>query len=123
MIIGILKALIGRQVRIALPRVLDAVVEEVVYEQEGPIKGSCLACGSGEHYAREKGLYVCCKCGRKTVNTLARHIFTHGTCPDCLSPLYEGPCGGMSMNVKCSSDRCGSRFNITPSLDIAERLS
>ncbi len=30
-------------------------------------------------------------------------------CPDCGNMLLEGPCGGLSINVHCSS--CFSRFN------------
>lgn len=33
-----------------------------------------------------------------------------GTCPDCeVGSFLQGPCGGISMNVKC--DYCGSKFN------------
>jgi hypothetical protein len=31
-------------------------------------------------------------------------------CPDCGAGLYGGPCGGMTMNVRCDN---GHRFNIT----------
>lgn len=34
-------------------------------------------------------------------------------CPDCGSPLTEGPHGGMSVNWYCINVRCGSRFNDT----------
>lgn len=34
-------------------------------------------------------------------------------CPDCgAKRLQEGPCGGVSMNIRCAV--CGSRFNIIP---------
>ena len=34
-----------------------------------------------------------------------------GMCPDChKEDLYEGPHGGMMMNIRCSF--CGSKFNI-----------
>jgi hypothetical protein len=33
-------------------------------------------------------------------------------CPDCgRAPLLEGPSGGLSVNVYCGNDECGSRFN------------
>jgi hypothetical protein len=35
-----------------------------------------------------------------------------GVCSDCAAELLEGPHGGLSINVKCSSPTCGSRFNI-----------
>jgi len=50
------------------------------------------------------------------------HMVKKG-CPDCKThPMsyMEGPSGGMSTNVKCAE--CGSNFNITPALGIAERI-
>jgi hypothetical protein len=44
-------------------------------------------------------------------------------CPDCRhrSPRYfEGPSGGISTNIFCGD--CGAGFNITPVLEIAERI-
>ena len=32
-------------------------------------------------------------------------------CPDCGDQLMEGPHGGLSINVYCINDACGSRFN------------
>jgi hypothetical protein len=32
-------------------------------------------------------------------------------CPDCGGPLYDGPCGGLSINMYCGNQKCGSRFN------------
>jgi hypothetical protein len=43
-------------------------------------------------------------------------------CPDCHTfPMkyYEGPCGGLMMNIECE---CGSRFNVSHELGIAERI-
>lgn len=37
-------------------------------------------------------------------------ILQKGKCPDCDGSLYEGPCGGMMMNVRCDN---GHKFNIT----------
>lgn len=38
-----------------------------------------------------------------------------GMCPDCKGDkFYEGPHGGMSVNVMCSG--CKSEFNITPGI-------
>ena len=34
-------------------------------------------------------------------------------CPDCLGDkFYDGPHGGMSVNVYCANEACGARFNI-----------
>ena len=36
-----------------------------------------------------------------------------GACPDCgTMALQEGPCAGVSMNVRCSA--CKARFNLIP---------
>ena len=33
-------------------------------------------------------------------------------CPDCgVKNLLAGPCGGLSQNVYCGNEECGSRFN------------
>jgi hypothetical protein len=47
-----------------------------------------------------------------------------GECPDCDSRegFFEGPSGGMSTNIKCANEACGSRFNVTPIVGTAERL-
>ena len=37
-------------------------------------------------------------------------ILQQAECPDCGCDLFEGPCGGMMMNVVCDN---GHRFNIT----------
>jgi DNA-directed RNA polymerase subunit RPC12/RpoP len=40
-----------------------------------------------------------------------------GRCPDCSSTdFFEGPCGGMSVNIKCA--HCGSKFNVVPGWSI-----
>lgn len=40
-----------------------------------------------------------------------RAIFCTGQCPDCFGPLTEGPHGGLSVNVLCTTPSCGSKFN------------
>jgi transcription elongation factor Elf1 len=38
-------------------------------------------------------------------------------CPNCESgPLYEGPSGGMSTNIRCRI--CGQGYNVTPGMGI-----
>jgi ribosomal protein S27E len=46
----------------------------------------------------------------------------NGTCPNCKkkTEFYEGPHGGISINIKCAS--CGAKFNVTPMIGIAERI-
>lgn len=45
-------------------------------------------------------------------------------CPDCsVGILLRGPSGGCSVNVKCSNQVCGSRFNLAHGLIFAERIS
>ncbi len=42
-------------------------------------------------------------------------------CPDCGSKMFaEGPSGGISTNIQCAE--CKSEFNITPWVQIAERI-
>lgn len=44
-------------------------------------------------------------------------------CPDCGGEgFYAGPEGGMSINVHCANRACRSAFNVTPLLQIAERI-
>lgn len=45
-----------------------------------------------------------------------KHIQHTGTCPYCDSPLYEGPRGGMSVNLFCGNEKCDSRFNVAVGL-------
>ena len=46
----------------------------------------------------------------------------NGECPDCGNKSwYEGPAGGMSVNIKCA--QCGLWLNHTPALGLAERLA
>lgn len=50
------------------------------------------------------------------------HMLKKG-CPDCKTNpmvMLEGPSGGMSTNIMC--EECGSRFNVTPAIGIAERI-
>ena len=36
-------------------------------------------------------------------------------CPDCkCKGFFEGPHGGLCVNVMCKNPRCGSRFNLGP---------
>jgi hypothetical protein len=48
-------------------------------------------------------------------------LMTHG-CLDCgtRDDFREGPNGGLSTNIFCA--RCGAGYNITPALEIAERI-
>jgi hypothetical protein len=39
-------------------------------------------------------------------------ITEHSTCPYCGSGFIEGPRGGASVNIFCSSPSCDSRFNV-----------
>lgn len=50
-------------------------------------------------------------------------ILASGKCPDCRkkTKFLEGPHGGMSVNIKCAS--CSARFNITPAIGHAERIT
>lgn len=44
-------------------------------------------------------------------------------CPDCgHRGFYEGPSGGMSTNIFCMNPKCRSGFNVTPVVEIAERI-
>lgn len=47
-------------------------------------------------------------------------LLADGKCADCEGLLYEGPCGGGSINYLCGNDRCGSKFNMALSW---ERIS
>lgn len=39
------------------------------------------------------------------------YITRTSKCPYCCSGLYEGPTGGMSMNLFCSNSECRARLN------------
>lgn len=44
-------------------------------------------------------------------------------CPTCLNEgMYGGPEGGMSQNIHCMNVACRAAFNITPVIEIAERI-
>ena len=44
-------------------------------------------------------------------------------CPDCNRiGFFEGPHGGLSVNIRCANPACGARFNITPTIGTAERI-
>jgi len=50
------------------------------------------------------------------------HMIEKG-CPDCKTDpmvMLEGPSGGMSTNIMC--EECGSKFNVTPMIGIAQRI-
>lgn len=54
---------------------------------------------------------TCEQCGQHYVLKLVqRFLDNEGRCPDCNGDLYEGPSGGVSMNVHCAK---GHRFNLT----------
>jgi hypothetical protein len=37
------------------------------------------------------------------------------TCIFCACPeFFEGPSGGMSLNIKCGNPKCAAKYNITP---------
>lgn len=40
-------------------------------------------------------------------------MWENSQCPYCHSSLFEGPSGGLSMNMFCGNPDCDSRFNIT----------
>ena len=44
-------------------------------------------------------------------------------CPDCDGLIYEGPCGGGSINYVCGNERCGSRFNMALSWERISEIS
>jgi len=38
-----------------------------------------------------------------------------GACPDCGSTdFFEGPHGGLSVNIECADSTCKARFNLLP---------
>lgn len=39
------------------------------------------------------------------------HIAEWATCPYCDQPLYVGPRGGLSVNLRCNTKHCHARFN------------
>lgn len=44
-------------------------------------------------------------------------------CPDCgHEGFYEGPHGGLSVNIQCANANCGHKFNVTPMVGTAERI-
>jgi ribosomal protein S27E len=54
---------------------------------------------------------------------LVKSFYKDHECPDChIKPMVflEGPHGGASVNIECSS--CGSRFNICPEIGYIERI-
>lgn len=59
--------------------------------------------------------------GRETLLQKFKRTFK---CPDCGGTLYEGPQGGLAVNVRCGS--CGAQFNLVVAFDEIlsfERLS
>jgi len=42
-------------------------------------------------------------------------------CPNCEGgPLYEGPSGGMSTNIRCKI--CGQGYNVTPAISLIQNI-
>lgn len=58
---------------------------------------------------------------------LFQSVVVKDECPDCHGHgFYEGPSGGMSVNIFCKNIRCRSGFNVTvftAGTGIAERIS
>jgi hypothetical protein len=80
------------------------------------IKGKLMGWGSRQSTSNDpstslKGEKLC---------RLEEECFRGEACPDCTTPLLEGPRGGMSVNYACSA--CGSKFNDMGPFGI-ERLS
>lgn len=49
----------------------------------------------------------------KRITKYEDKIISSGKCPNCkISPLYEGPSGGLSQNIRCYT--CGQGYNISP---------
>ena len=61
---------------------------------------------------------------RWTEEQLLFRVIARDKCPNCGSDkgFFEGPRGGISMNIKCANPPCGAKFNVTPALEIAERI-
>lgn len=50
---------------------------------------------------------------KKSDEEITAYMRKHQRCPDCRGDEFlEGPSGGMSTNIMCSS--CGARFNMSP---------
>jgi hypothetical protein len=46
---------------------------------------------------------------------LAQALLYDNQCPDCKGKeFFDGPSGGMSQNIKCANQECGSEFCIGP---------
>lgn len=69
----------------------------------------CTQCKGRRFQIKERGArYVCDRCGQNYILKLVPPVID-GKCPDCGSQLFEGPCGGCSMNVSCDK---GHKFNV-----------
>lgn len=59
----------------------------------------------------ERGSFVV----RPITEAEAYWIYDKGQCPFCgATKYYEGPEGGMSMNITCANEECGAVMNISP---------
>lgn len=57
----------------------------------------------------------------KIAGELANKDKEHLTCPDCGGQeWYDGPCGGMSQNIKCG--KCGHWFNFGGPFGFTQRI-
>ena len=46
-----------------------------------------------------------------------------GICPDCGgTEFFEGPHGGLAINIKCANKKCNARFNVC-TFFTSERIS
>jgi hypothetical protein len=57
-----------------------------------------------EEFVRPAGVRELTKAELEWIDMMA-------TCPYCRGDLYEGPEGGMCVNLLCKTDGCWSRFN------------
>lgn len=64
--------------------------------------------------------------GRTGDQRKVRAALEKGECPDCGGKeFYSGPTGGISENIKCANEKCGSKFNVAyvgGSCIIADRI-
>ena len=105
-----------KKVEEPIKKAKEAIIRSKGYEY--PCKG-CLAL-PGQCYQ------LCDKVERdenklRAAGDLANKNQDHLTCPDCGGQSwYDGPCGGMSQNIKCGT--CGHWFNFAGPLGFTERI-
>lgn len=98
----------------------------------GPKRSVCKKCGYkdermswiNDEYVGPPELYTKEEREKFEENKTMRNLFyKHHICPACYNKadFYEGPCGGMSINITCSN--CDAVFNITPITKSIERIS